>query len=256
MGKKLYERVCRHCGAINTFYHGEKLEFCSSCGENDYIKPETETKLFLLQKQWTETRDKKILGDMYVILTKYVQSKIKKILNGKVIYDDDKLEEKATDAVNMLIEYYLTKEDFYIQTSFMGYVQHQIRSTLYNKSTRFADNVESLNYVIGDNNRELIDTIVIEPLYENSLNNAFMIQETDEDDLINGVLNILEGINTRIRTNHGHSMSILALVGTYHYMKRATDFYKNKFYDMYGRNILKDFVENTMMLIHKFIKDN
>lgn len=257
MGKKLYERKCRHCGDLVTFYHGEKMTICPSCGQGDYIKPETETTLFLLQKEWMEKKDKKILGEMYIILIKYVKSKIKKILNGVVLYDEDKLEEKAIDSVNLLMEYYLTKEDFFIQTSFMGYITRQINSTLYNKSVRFADSIESLNYIIDESNKkELGENLKLDPVYEQQMTDDFIFNENNEVDLVNGVCKLVADIHEEILKNHSNYLSLTTLVGIFHYMNRCGDEYKNNFYDKYGRNKVKTYTEQAMMIIMDFIKDH
>lgn len=256
MGKKLYVRTCRFCGSEISFYHGEKSEMCLNCGNGDWTKPDTETKLFLLQKRWIETRDKDVLSEMYTILLGYVKSKIKKILNGTIIYEEEKLEEKAEDSVTLLMEYYLTKEGFQIDSSFMGYLTKQIKSVLYNRPQQFADSVESLNYILDLNSgKELIDTVEIHPIHENSMNSDFVFKSQREDDLVLGIMKIVEDIHTEVFLNDSGTRPICLLIGIYHSMGRKSEDYMNSFYERFGRNRLKVYVEETMKMIHKFIKD-
>jgi len=257
MSRKLYKRICRHCGANVEFYHSEKPDVCPECGISDFVKPETETKLFLLQKKWLEEKDKPSLGKMYVILCAYVKSKIKKILNGVVIYDEDKLEEKAVDSVNLLMEYYLTKEDFKIESSFMGYLTKQIKSTLYNKQTRLLDATESLNAIIDDSSKkELQDIIDVTPIYENSLNYDFIFDDHKENDLINGITNIVQEVHNQIVKNYSFTLGLLVLIGIHHYINRRPEEFREKFYTRFNNTKTKDFVEKAMVVILQFIKEN
>ena len=53
-GKQYYRNTCRTCGSHIEYTHGKKPLVCPKCGDPDYIKPITETRLFLLQKKYMQ----------------------------------------------------------------------------------------------------------------------------------------------------------------------------------------------------------
>ena len=66
-GKQYYQNTCRACGKHIEYTHGDKPVICPYCGEEDYIKPLTETRLFLLQKTYLENRNDEVLWSMYIL---------------------------------------------------------------------------------------------------------------------------------------------------------------------------------------------
>ena len=251
---KKYIKRCRHCGKSIEYYHGDKPLVCPYCNESDFIKPETETDLFLFQKQWLRTGDSKYIGEMYKILVPYARSMIKKMLNGICIYNEDQLLEKATDATTQLLEYYFTKPGFTIESSFMGYLVRPIQYVLYNAKLKRNEENISIHSLIKTTDKEIIDVI-----QDDEHPDEFITEfeyTGHHNDLISGLLKIVNDVSEEIRDNYDCSKSLINLIGIFHYIKGKSTEYKNGFYNTFNRYQTKDFVEKTMMLIMQFIHDS
>ena len=114
-GQQFYRSTCRSCGGIVEYAHGEKPSHCPHCKEDDYIKPVTETRLFLLQDKYLKTRDDSILWSMYILFKEYSVSMIKKSLPSTFSYHYQDVEEKAGDLALIMFEQYKNKPNFQIQ---------------------------------------------------------------------------------------------------------------------------------------------
>lgn len=263
INNKKYKKNCCFCFKPVSYSKGEKSPTCPHCGKLDYIKPPTEYRLFELQHQYFELRksdnidtQKIILGDMYVLLQNYAKGKIKKIIKNQVHYDDDKLDEKATEVAELLIEYYLTKPSFKIESSFGGYIGWQIKSVLYNPKDRFRDSIQSLNEIVTDNGKERIELQSFSPIIENSMNYNYIQRLHKSDDLIQGIQKIITHINCEIKDQYNSYMAMAVLIGIYISICKKSDNYKYSFYDKFGGIELRDLVDKSMMLILKFLRDH
>jgi hypothetical protein len=67
-----------------------------------------------LQKEYLETRDNKVLGEMYLIAKEAAANYIKKYCRSKGLYNLD-IEEKSHDAALFVIEQYLIKSKFKVE---------------------------------------------------------------------------------------------------------------------------------------------
>jgi hypothetical protein len=250
-----YRKKCRHCGEWIEYFHGEKEEICPKCGMNDYIKPETETDLFLLQKKYLDTRDKKYLGEIYKILVKYGASKIKKMLNGNVIYSVNKIEECSHDAATMLISYFLQNPDFKIETSFMGFLTKSIEFVLYNKKQRRVEDIDSLNAHIDDADKDKLDLFQFESLF-NPIHDEFNEENYYGDNITVELISLLRGITKEIKKNYGGAIALKNLIGILHSVKcKRNEKMISEYYNLYGGYELKSMVDKTLLILHKHIKN-
>lgn|SRR5208282_1592738 len=266
--KKLLHGECVFCGEQIAYAKKEKPEFCPKCEKTDWRKPPTETILFRLQREYFKHRalqidpKEKILADralseMYLVLKDYATGKIKKLINGKVFYSIDKIEEKAIDSANCMIDYYLSKEGFRIDNSFGGYLDWQIKSIIFNQQDQLEDQVDSLNDHINDTEKEMVELSNFTPVFENStITSEYLNTFHQAEDLKNGILRIIDEVINQIKNEFGLLLSIQVLVGVTNYISGKTDNFKENYYKNFGGNQVKLFVDQTMQLILQFIKSN
>lgn len=251
---KIYDKICVFCAKPVSYSHGTKPKVCPYCGKADYIKPPTETKLFLLQKAFIETKDEKYLGQLYVLLKAYTKSIIKKMVPSNFKYDEDFIEEKASDAANIMIEkYYLSNEVYSIDVSFGGYIKHRVREVLYLKKRE--EMHESLNAPVLDSEKELIDYSE-----RNNMKSLFIKEEQDPaNKLVSNVINDIDELidkSTNIIANeYGTKDSILTLIMVNNLVnKKLSDSDQSSFYTYFGQNIKKH-SDNVMYLLYVLLKE-
>ena len=250
---KFSVKKCAYCGKRIIFTKNTKPKKCSHCGKKEWVKPETEIKLFELQRQYLDTRDNNILGQMYIIIKDYTESIIKKIVSGKFKYDMNWLEEKAHDATNRLLEYYMNKPQFKVEKSFGGYLGWKIREVLY--MDKEEEQHDSLNFTLEkDDKKELQDLSTLnhyQPLYKNGAQTDIIVRE--KKDLINGIEGIINSILSKIKENFSPYLAMLVCIGIKIYIENKNKNYLNKYYSYYGHQV-KQFVDNSMLLVFEFIK--
>lgn len=231
MAKK-YNKVCAYCGEDITYQRGEKPDECPFCGKERWLKPETETELFLLQKEYLEIRDNEILGKMYLILKSYASSIIKKIISGKFRYDFDWLEMKAHDATNSLLEYYLVKPNFKVNSSFGAYLQWKVKEVLY--MYKDEEQHDSLNQHLKDNNHKEFEDLV----YLNGYKSVFGKSIVESEEELEQQKLFLEGltcmidrqlIKIKMESLHLSLMTCICLKVLLEKRKSALTRYYNKF---------------------------
>ena len=261
--KTTYESICIKCESMIAYNRSEKPLNCPYCGYGngnyEWKKPQTETELFIIQNKYLKNRDPKYLNDLYLVLLKYAEGKIKKILNGSIYYDAEKLQEKAHDAATQFIEYYLKKPNFKVDFSFGGFLSWQIKSVLWNKTDQDFDKTFSLNSMIdSSSNKEKIELGNFKPLFSEF--------DDDEDclrsniarkvDLVNGIEIIISDIINKLRSEYSTAFALKVLIGIKNYILGTSDEDKELYYNHYGRYDVKDYVEKSMMLIYSFIQGN
>jgi len=256
-GKVVYKNTCSYCGNIVEYEHGKKPEKCPHCNKESYIKPFTETRLFRLQQKYIETKNKEILGNMFIILKSYSSSLIKKLLPRTFTYHYEKVEEKASDATNLIMRYYLTNDNFSIEQSFAGYLNTKIREVLWNKKDQDEDNHLSIHsYVSEEIDKEIIDTtnlLGLESLYDETFE-KYLEEQSGKHNLLEGLKKIIELISQRIFEEYGRNYQLIILMGISHYIDNQGKM-KN-FYEMYSDDEIQDLVDRAMILIYEYIKEH
>jgi len=262
-GRVKYEKICVYCTKEVQYFHGKKPQVCPHCGASDYIKPPTETKLFLIQNEYLKDRSSEYLSELFVILKAYATSIIKKNLPKDFIYHYDKLDEKAQDAATLFIEYYLVYPDFKVEKSFGGYLQWKVKEVLWNKKLQREEDHESLNHIgnkswkDGDSTQSLDWTMFanMQPIYGTIEDHTQALFTESTDDLILGIINIINEsmIQLRIIYNTDYYV-LLSLYGICLILEGKTEIYMDKFYHHFGSKIKKD-VDLIKLLIFRFIKE-
>ncbi len=262
-GKIEYEKICVYCTKDVKYFHGKKPQVCPHCGESDYIKPPTETRLFLLQDKYFQNRDSKYLSEMFIILKTYAASIIKKNLPKDFIYHYDQLDEKAQDAATLFIEYYLVHNNFRVEKSFGGYLQWKVKEVLWNKKLQREEDHESLNYLStkawkDSDHAQVIDRTMfanMKPLYGADEDHTLVPHINNTEDLILGIESIINGSMIEIKKLYISNYYILIILfGICLIMEGKTDVYMDKFYHYFGSEIKKD-VDKIKLLIYRFIKE-
>ena len=252
--------TCVYCAKEVIYPHGEKPAQCPHCKSTHYIKPPTETKLFLLQKKYLETKEQRYLAEIFNILKEYAASMVKKILPNEFKYHYDKIEEKAEDAASLFIERYLTHSDFDITTSFGGQLQFKVKEVLWDRKLQGEENHESLNMPISNeddaNESEFIDTATIakmKPLY-GSVEDPTVDLEREKADLVHRIERTVDSYMIDLKKRESNCFSIKVLLGICRAIEEGSDFNMDEFSHLFGEALNED-VENIKQLIYKFIKE-
>lgn len=258
----LYKRTCAYCGKTVEYYHSEKPEYCPYCGSYNYIKPQTETKLFLLQKSYFEHgRDKDILGKMYLILREYAKSMIKTELkrNQMTRYTYDDIDMKASDAATLLLEYYLTKPAFKIEQSFGGYLDNKVKQALYNKKEQREEIHTSYNSLLTDSDGhseeigEMKEKLNFKYIFGDE--EEYRKRVLSEKELINGIHKIVTTIAETVTKNYNKKDSLLLLIGMYVRLQHTNNSIMDNYYRYFG-SIYKEFIDSSLLLLYQFIKES
>jgi DNA-directed RNA polymerase subunit RPC12/RpoP len=238
-GKVFYNVICVYCGKRVTYPHSKKPTTCPFCHSKDFRKPATETHLFLLQNKYLQTRDKKYLGEMFILLKNYASSIIKKMLPRSFIYHYDKVEEKASDAASYLIEYFLTKPNFKIEMSFAGYLRWKIKQVLFNKKEQLDEkNVSSYNALFSTDNKDLIDiSEIIKASPISKQETEYYNEEQTKTDLIEGIEKLIDRIIYEIRTQYSFLDALIILMGLCLKIENKKNIYFDKIYSLFVLNI-------------------
>jgi len=256
----VYSRTCVYCGNIVSFLHTKKPTECPFCNQSDYVKPYTETQLFLLQTRYLETREQDLLADMYIILIDYSKSIIKKLLPNSFSYHYDAVNEKAQDVTNIIIELYLTKNAFKIEKSFAGYLDWKAKEVLWNKKTQREEDHLSLETLVHDGEgnsselNDLIDTTDDNPFFNDY--NEYEKRELIKADLVQGITKIINRILQTVQVEYTYKDTLLLLIGVWIEINNTSNLEdRNSFYELYHSNI-KKFVDKSLLFIYEYIKDS
>ena len=249
--------TCCNCGQTTT---GEraKEKSCPVCGcgkiNSDWNKPELETSLFLLQKEYLKTFDKDILGKMYTILQIYAVGKIKKIIHGSVCLIPEVLEEKASDAATLVIELYLRSKEFQIHTSFGSYLSFKVREVLWGYKEKIADDIESLQSLTGSVNTDWLIGTVTKSLHISGENSVSESNHTATD-LLKGVMGIVGDAADTLREELSRYTSICVLLSLYLYIKhRGKEKEVNKYNELFRFEEYKEITDALLVDLMRFIR--
>lgn len=252
-----FKDMCCLCGnEIDKKFHKE--DHCPNCGGGlisaDWKKPPIETVLFLLQKEYLLTRDKKHLDSIFVVSIKYCLGLAKRSLSGKVIYSESLLHEKASDASTALIEKYLTNPDWKVDRSFGGILFRQVQAVLYKYKTRRAAEKELPFGLASDG-----DSTVFHEGTGNSQQATF-VEGLEKSELANNLVNMVNRGYDYVSQNSDSQTALNALLGVTYYIcsnaKRKGKITQNMFYSYFGGDKVKDIVQALMADVMNAIRSN
>lgn len=211
------EKTCSYCFELVSFDVGKKPVECPYCGKRGWKKPKTERYCFYYQKlyfHYRELDDKfkadKYLSQLHKLLSEYAEGMIKAKINGVKKFNFDDLKEKSNDVAFLVIQEYLKKPEFSIETSFGGFMNFKIRQVLYSKEQQFQDDLLSLNYVV-ESDKEMIDmleTIEHEQIYNQDFGAEYFIELEREKELVDSVWSIIDGVSQELTFRYGGNIAI------------------------------------------------
>jgi hypothetical protein len=257
---KMIKSTCVYCAKEVVYFHGEKPDLCPHCGSDQYKKPPTETKLFLLQKKYLETKDQQYLTDMFKILKEYATSLTKKNLPKEFKYHYDKIEEKAVDAASLFLECYLAHSDFKVNTSFGGQLQYKVKEVLWDKKNQREEKHESLNKAVSHeddfNESELINvptSVKMKPLYGVPDDPTFDVEQKTSD-LMSGIERIINSHLNDLKEKESNYFTLKVLLGICIIIEGRGDIDLDKFFYYFGSAVKEDVV-HLKLLIYKYITE-
>lgn len=246
--RKQYHKICGNCDKKVSYYHRYKPKVCPHCGHEHWSKPKTEVWLFDLQEQYLATRNQEYLGRMYKILCDYAKSFIYKTLSSNVTYTEDKMNEKAHDAANAMIRYYLEKPAFRIDNSFGGYLTWKVKEVLYSNVDE--ESHESLNDIHEESHKEMIETLELYG-YKAILHEDESIKI--DTDPVGDISKMIDTISNYLRKNFSPYHTMMVLAGIKQYTAGKSEKVKDNFYRYFGQKV-KEHVDITMKEIYLYLQ--
>jgi len=251
--RKIHSRKCSICGKLNKWEHGRKHLNCTKCNSIKWDKPKDEAILFNLQEEYLKTKDKNILGKMYLAMLPYAEKIILKQLPFK--YEETKLEEKVQDTVTTVIQHYLKREDFKVLHSFGGTLFGPSRQELYNKRQKDKDTHEmSYDNFIGDEEKTFKDTISSEDFHDDDKYTRELVDLSNRQFLIKELARFSNEIYKAVYKNQGINKAILSLVMMHHFLEKKDEEFFDKFYNIYGTH-LHELLENEKIVLLQYVRE-
>jgi hypothetical protein len=266
--QKTYNKKCAYCFNIVSYNRGEKEEVCPFCGNRNYIKIPIEQDLLECQNFYLKAREEnnkkeadKHLSNIYFLLKKYAEGKIKKKIKHTVSYCEDKLEEKAEEVAVWFLEQYLQNPEFKVEHSFGGLMDGKILKALYAESEKRYDNLISLDSSVSDEDStrlyDLIDVgIVNGSLEHSSLYDEFLIRQVEGENLIDSIMNIIDSALAESRLTSGLVSQVYFLIGLYAMIAGKSKEEMMEYFSMTEKSYTENCVEETIEVIYELIKDN
>jgi len=256
----LYYRTCAYCGNVVTYYHTNKPTHCPYCGASKFVKPKTETTLFLLQKKYFDSgRDPAVLAELYKKMKPYTISLIKKGPLKNFYYEYDDLDIKASEATSLVIEYYLAKPAFKIESSFGGYLNYKIKEVFYNKVDQKEDQMLSLNGLIPNQEgktkevQDLSMQMNLQPIFYDE--NKHLRYERNKKEVLEGVYKIIDLIYNTARQELSVKDATFVILGIL--IRVQKDGLRNidAYYHLFGSKYKKH-VDKALLFLYEFIKES
>jgi DNA-directed RNA polymerase subunit RPC12/RpoP len=136
------------------------LHECPSCKTKFCDKPKTESLLFVLQEKLNDSNKDKIFSKMVPILWGYTCSILKR-KHRRVFQPGMILEDKAWEVVSEIIEEYLQKPNYKVNSSFAGLINMKILWVLYRKQEVQAGSIRDRKEIFIPNiNEKNFNTLV------------------------------------------------------------------------------------------------
>lgn len=220
----------------------DALMFCPNCFETFCVmKPETERILQRKQYMYLGCLNKKLkenyFKDMYNILVSYTQSLILKKFS-KMLYSPETLEEKAFDALHLILEKYAEDEHYKIHTSFGGYLNDKINEVFLHKRFYTPKNI-SLNFKFEDGN---------EIEYEDEKNLLKDIEKNQDKRLLaKYITNLIFNYEKECEDKRENFLRLLAVNYFLNFGENKVD----KFFRTYGRYGKSKYEETIMLIKHE-----
>lgn len=255
--RKIKHRKCSICSKTVKWEWGNKPTRCPHCNAIHFDKPPMEAKLFNLQEDWLETKNKEVIGKMFPIMKEYARRIVLKNLTGNARYDETKLETVSSDTANKLVEYYLSKENFSIFQSFGFYLDKIAKQNMFAKKLQDRDQIEfSIEEFIEnhEDNSTAIDSLEFEAEKQSEDWHQSVDDQINIDYVVNEAEKFVGHIIDRIRQDYGYRMALMQLILLNRFFEGASKKFFKRAYRYKGEEY-KEVFEKVKLLFNTFAED-
>ncbi len=260
--KKKFKKITSCCSKEVTYKRGTKPDVCPYCGDKYWDKPKDERDLFILQnKYFSNGKKEEDLGKMYQKILDYSSNIILGFIKNRVIYSQDKLNDKAESIATILLEKYLTDPNFKIENSFGGLMKQIAKGVLFNKKVRNEDRVQSLDFKGSDDESMSItenpNYFITDPTLKEDENKDLFndFNKITAKYLINEIEDIIRMIYKRLNENEEPREKVLFLIGLKNFFKNTKKNNLSEFYSYFG-NTIRSNIEKTKLIVRNYLIEN
>jgi hypothetical protein len=216
-----------------------------------------EAKLFNLQEKFLNTKNTEVIGEMFPFLKEYARRIVLQNLAGNVRYDEFKLDTKASDTANKLVEYYLSKPNFSIYQSFGYYLDRIAKQNMFAKKLKDQDQFEfSIQEFVErhEDNATALDSLEYDAdqtseqwhrEIEGTMNIDYVVDET---------MRFFETLAETLRQQYGYRMAMLQMVLLRHFIDGASRRLFNRFWRIKGQEY-KEIHEKVKLAFNQFAEN-
>jgi hypothetical protein len=285
---KVQKTKCNSCGKINEYLEHKPIT-CKFCDIPYFEKPLNEIKLFILQDEYLNNgRDSIVLGKMAIIMSEIFKNLIiKKLKNSRKLHLED-IEDKVSESLEKILNYYLTKPNFRIDNSFTGYLEQVVLYPLYNKKIKDQEKneismesiLENVNHSNNDNNissetlnlkynisgsseckdhddgTDNTNNFSLNSLFKYS-SDEYMLDYAGIDFVIDSICKAIEALLNLTLKNYGLKEALVQNLFFYHYFGKMDKKFYNELSNNFGcesTNKFKYIVDIFKISFHQFEK--
>lgn len=229
--------TCRYCNSQFTLTIQEKIHWqnnncvCPVCNTDWCILPKTERELKKLQDIYLKNRDTDVLSHIAYTLFRYASSIIKKKYVNYLRNSDD-LFNYSYNATVFVIDDYLSKEDFKIDTSFAGYLKFKIKQAIFTIDKEDKKISYSLNYEFKDHN-QLEEVLQIEPYIYHTVPDV--IDDIENKDYNRYLYKKIILLLNEIQNYCTSAQDYIRIIGLYLFFNKGENTF-NDFFNLINRN--------------------
>lgn len=251
-----YQKMCTVCSYLVEYHNRNKPEVCPSCGDPYWDKPKDERDLFLLQEEYMETRSEKDFLAMYNKIKTYARNVIVGKIRNSYRMSQDLLEEKIDDLSQIMLEKYLSDENYCVKYSFGGLLKRIANGVLYSKKNEESN--ESLEKSIWGGDIELQDQFLSvggKSLAMDDMDFTDAIFNKDEY-VVETLYKSVEELATKLRETgrHGTYDSLIFLIGVRHFFNNIDYRINDQFLSMFPA--MKKTTDKAILEMKKWLKNN
>lgn len=254
--KKKKIKKCVMCKKHVVWEWGRKPSNCPYCTAIKWDKPHDEARLFNLQEKYLKSRNKDVLGEMFIYLKEYARRIILKNLVGHVRYDEITIEEKATDTANKLVEYFLEKPSFHIFESWGYYLDRIAKQNMFAKKLQRIDQNElSIEQFQEDHseNKNAYDSVESEYVTTDYQFESNIVNNISKDYIIDELMEYIQTIfYVLLKTGRSYSDVYRVFSLFSHTLAGKAKRFENKYFNLYGQEYQEDY-EKMRMQIYEFL---
>jgi len=250
---------CWSCHIPLTNFDSSYNYHCPECDAEYANKPPNEARLAILQNEYLQSRDNKVLNKMMIIMNDLIYNLIcsKLKASGKYLDEDDVMDKVQWTLLKMT--YYYSKPEFKINSSFTEYIGRVILYPLYNNKQKEKDaNELSLFSPLGNNEGDklLIDRLSDMPYLDgNNETENYLFQNIEKDNVVVMVNNFINSLFMSAYKTKGFATALKLMVLYKHYFNKSTERFFGNWWTSEGIE-LKEYFEKSQTILKDAIYDS